>query len=211
MGDHWRSHFAAGVHSDWFGACDAVRAGDVCGIHAGPSRQRLHTLPTGDDRYPAVAALPKRDRFDLLWELANDRYVYGGSFDVSQRDFALREWEKSRKYAEDLVRLAPEFSSDPQYGAALLNGNLMLAFVATEHGETRSALKYLREATEAPATPGMGFIAGPWQTICKRLVERGKKSAVMDFLDRIAQKVPVEKTRMLAIAAQLRDGQKPSW
>jgi hypothetical protein len=57
----------------------------------------------------------------------------------------------------------------------------------------------------------MGAIAAPWQPLCKRLVERGEKEAVIDFLDRIARNVPAEKTRILAAAALLRSGQTPIW
>jgi beta-lactamase regulating signal transducer with metallopeptidase domain len=174
----------------------------------GDRQGRVMRLPK-DNRYEAAMRLSDRDRFELLGELAENSYAYGNSFDTPQRDEALTEWDKARKYASGLLAAASKFRSDPDYGNAILKGNVMLAFVSTRTGDLEGAVRYLRDSTDAPRiSEAMGV---PWERVCSILIDKGRSGEVIDFLERFAKHNEQARDSLLASAAELRNGAKPVW
>ena len=174
-------------------------------------QRRLTDLPK-DNRVEAALKLSDRGRFELLGELAKNSYSYGNAFPATQRDDALREWEKARKYAAALLESAAKFRNDRDYGNAIFNGNTVLAFIATQHGNTNGALQYLRDATKSSTTSewedGFGF--DPWSRVCTLMIDKGHASDVIDFLERFAQIDNRGRDELLAAAAQVRAGVRPT-
>src|SRR6266496_4365816 len=183
------------------------------GLRIRDRQARIRELPK-EGRYEAATLMSDRDKFELFWELAKHSYYYGDSFDAAHREEARREWERSRKYAADLAEVAPRFRSDPEYGAAIFNANAMLGFVAVEKGDTVSALRYLREAMNAPNNPGMttwpnNWPNAPWTRLCSALIDEGHANDVIEFLEHFAETDSTDE--LLAAAAQIRNGQRPRW
>ncbi|TMB93407.1 MAG: hypothetical protein E6J42_12970 [Chloroflexi bacterium] len=88
------------------------------GLRTIDRQARIRELPK-EGRYEAASLLSDRDKFELFLGLAGHSYSYGNSFDAEHREEAHREWEKARKYAADLAKVASGFRSDPEYGAAI--------------------------------------------------------------------------------------------
>jgi hypothetical protein len=181
-------------------------------LKTGDRQARIRQLLPKDGRYEAASALPDRDRFEFFWELALNSYSYGNSFDEAHFDDARREWDTSRKYAADLVKVASKFRSDPEYGDAIFHGNVMLGFVAGKNGDGAGALKYLRAALKAPdTTEAARWHPGPWPQLCSAVIDYGDRDAVIEFLGYFAQIDPTRRDDLLASAAELRNSQMPNW
>jgi hypothetical protein len=171
---------------------------------------RIQALPK-EGRYEAVMALKDRDRFELLWDLALFNYGFGNSFDANHRDEALDEWHKAAMYAAALASVAEGFRSDPEYGNAIFNANMMLAYVESKNGNTQGTLRYIHEALKAPTADKGGDYPWIWSRVCPFLVKQGRRNDVIAFLERFAQIDPIKRDDLLAAAAQLRHGQIPDW
>jgi tetratricopeptide (TPR) repeat protein len=112
------------------------------------SRQRrIRQLPN-EDRYKAAMALGDRDRFELFWDLAVSQYYHADSFGSAHEDY-LREWNQVEQYALELASVSKKFRKDPDYGNAVFNANIMLAYAESKKGDTQRTLDYLREALKA--------------------------------------------------------------
>ena len=185
----------------------------MANLKSGDRQERIRQLLPKDGRYEAASKLPDRARFELFWQLALNSFSYGNSFDETQRDGALKEWDKSRKYAADLLQVADKFKGDPEYGDAIVHGNVMLGFVAAKNGDGASALKYLRAASQAPAhkTDSARWPPGPWAGLCSAIIDYGARDAVIEFLQYHGRIDSMRRDELLASAAQLRYGQMPKW
>jgi hypothetical protein len=187
---------------------DAVT--ELARIRIAVQERRLTELPK-ENRVEAALKLSDRKRFELLGDLAKYSYSYGNAFPATQRDDALREWEKARKYASGLLETAAKFRKDPDYGNAVFEGNTMLSFIASQHGDTNGALQYLRDATKSSGTSEwenpLGF--DPWVRVCNLMIDKGHANEIVDFLERFAQIDNRGRDDLLAAAAQVRSGVRP--
>lgn len=179
-------------------------------LHTRNRQARIQALPK-ERRYEAALALNDRDRFELLWDLALFNYGYGNSFDADHRGEALDEWHKAAMYAAALVSVAEKFRKDPEYGNAIFNANMMLAYVESRNGNTRGTLRYVHEALKAPTADKGGDYPWLWSRVSRFLVQQGCQNDVIAFLERFAQIDPIKRDDLLAAAAQLRNGQIPDW
>ncbi|HEY2384584.1 MAG TPA: hypothetical protein VGK48_25690 [Terriglobia bacterium] len=174
-------------------------------------QERIRQLPK-DNRYEAAAALPDKDRFDLFWLLALNAANYGNSFDSLHPAEAKQEWLKAEKYATDLIAVAPKFRREPAYPLAIFNANMLLAQIAARTNDIDRAVQYLRAAAQAPKLPD--DIRWPnigYRGLCNILIARGRQKDVVDFLEHVAMIDSLQRDPVLAVTAQLRQGQKPSW
>ena len=88
--------------------------------------------------------------------------------------------EKAKSYAEELLRLAPKYSKDWNYGNALHKGNLTLGRLSLLSGDVENAKKYLLEAGRTPGSPQLDSF-GPNMTLAKELLEKGERAAVLEY------------------------------
>jgi hypothetical protein len=88
--------------------------------------------------------------------------------------------EKAKSYAEELLRLAPKYSKDWNYGNALHKGNLTLGRLSVRSGDLENAKKYLLEAGRTPGSPQLNSF-GPNMALAKELLEKGERSAVLEY------------------------------
>jgi hypothetical protein len=179
-------------------------------ISAMNRQARTRQLPK-EGRFEAAMALPDRDRFELLWDLAVFSYGFGNSFDADHRAEALKQFEQAARYAGALASVAKKFRNDPEYGNTVFNANMMLAFVASRKGNAQATLDYVHEALKAPAATKGGDYPSVWARVCPFLMEHGRRDDVIGFLERFAQIDPIKREDLLATAAQLRNGQTPDW
>jgi tetratricopeptide (TPR) repeat protein len=88
--------------------------------------------------------------------------------------------EKAKSYADELLRLAPKYSKDWNYGNALHKGNLTLGRLSLRSGDLENARKYLLEAGRTPGSPQLDSF-GPNMTLAKELLEKGERTAVLEY------------------------------
>jgi hypothetical protein len=170
---------------------------------------------TGDARYRVVSALPEATRFEFLPSLAAEAFMHGEFLDYHKHDTAgaSAEWERCRKYAQDLVDLAPKFKDDPGYGAAILHGNIALGTVAMRLGDKTAAVRYIREAAKAPASEELAYTDDLlWSRLAIDLLRFGERESVAQFLEWYAQiRVPPQSAMLRNAAAAIRAGTMPGF
>jgi beta-lactamase regulating signal transducer with metallopeptidase domain len=120
-------------------------------------------------------------------------------------------WEHSRGYAQDLLRLAPKFRSDPNYGVAVYMGNIVLGTLALREGNRKAAVDYLLAASHAPAAQDLDMYIPHHLRLTGYLLKYGERESVIEFLERIAQVSRLQKASLLEAAGNIRKGLQPIW
>jgi hypothetical protein len=160
--------------------------------------------------YEAIASLPEAERPVALATLAGSAYMRAESLQHSGKD-AQSSWDTSRKAAEEALRLASGFRESPDYGTVLYEANLTLGAHSLRAGDSRGAVRHLREASMAP--PSEALAAGAFGGLDSRLVnyllKAGERAAVADFLERAADLRKYDRDRLLKDAASVRAGRMP--
>jgi hypothetical protein len=109
-------------------------------------------------------------RFDKLSDLAKVAVV-------------ARDYLKAETYARELLRLAPDYRDDQNYGNAIYNGNLVLGRVALiRDRNVEEAKNRLKEAGKTPGSAVLNSF-GPNMTLARDLLEVGESGAVADFFE----------------------------
>ena len=116
-----------------------------------------------------ATASSEEDKFDALDDAAKE------SFEVGQV-------ENARKYANDLLALAPKYKDDWNYGNAIQDGNLVLGRIALRDGHTEEAKQYLLAAGRSPGSPQMDSF-GPNMSLAKDLLEKGEHKVVLQYFE----------------------------
>lgn len=122
--------------------------------------------------------------------------------------FELKQLEDSAKHAEELLSLSAQFKDDSGYGTAIQDGNIVIGRIALQKGDLAEAKRRLGEAGRGP---GSDVIAayGPDLQLAKELLERGERSAVVDYLRLIANFWKPEDGRLDRWVEELQSGKTP--
>jgi hypothetical protein len=162
--------------------------------------------------------LPENERFAFLPQLAERAYLDGERLDYNRRDetgaaISKAAWNLARLYAEDALRLAPKFRQDPDYGTAVFKANIVLGTVALRLGDKRSAVRYMLEASKAPASEELQYWQVPPLTLklLGYLLKYGERDTVVEFLERFTQTKVADRSSLLAAADQIKKGFRPDW
>jgi hypothetical protein len=88
---------------------------------------------------------------------------------------------------------------------------MTLASVAMLDGDVGAAVDALRSAALAPPVEGLTYGHGvaAWRVLLD-LVDAGERTAVVDFLEAMAERNLADRDRLLAAADDVRDGRSPS-
>jgi hypothetical protein len=115
--------------------------------------------------------------------------------------------DEAESNARELLALAEQNTSDPEYGNAIFFANLTLGDAALRRGDKREAARRLLAASEAPPTDRLryGYID---MTLARQLVDWGEREAVAQFLDRCAL-LNHRRKDLAEWAAQIRKGINP--
>src|ERR1700759_1001104 len=74
---------------------------------------------------------------------ANENEKFYALDDAAKQSFELGKIDDARKYAENLLTLAPKYKSDWNYGNAIQDGNLVLGRIALKDGKIEEAKRLL--------------------------------------------------------------------
>lgn len=108
-------------------------------------------------------------RFSLLTEVA--------MFAVDNQ-----EWDQAEKYARELLKLAPQFPRNWNYGNAIHKGHLVLGHVALHRNDIQTAKAELLAAGKTPGSPTLNSF-GPNMSLAKALLDKGEKDVVIAYFD----------------------------
>jgi len=101
---------------------------------------------------------------------------------AAKQSFEAGKIDDARKYATELLTLAPGFKGDWNYGNAIQDGNLVLGRIAVKEGRVAEAKQYLVEAGKSPGSPQMNSF-GPNMSLAKDLLEKGERDAALQYFE----------------------------
>lgn len=87
-----------------------------------------------------------------------------------------------RGHIDELLKEAPQYVRDWNYGNAVHKGNLALGRLALRDGDLKSARRYLLEAGKTPGSPQLDSF-GPNMLLAHELFARGERTAILQYFD----------------------------
>jgi hypothetical protein len=102
--------------------------------------------------------------------------------DAAKEGFNTGHIEEARKYATNLLALAPGYLNDWNYGNAIQDGNLVLGRIALREGKVEEARQYLLAAGQSKGSPQMNSF-GPNMSLAKDLLEKGERDTVLQYFE----------------------------
>ncbi len=187
-------------------------------LEQGNRNRRLSAMLRGvpkESQYAKVAEVQEAERFGLLSWAATLAWFEGDNAGYYQHDQAAQKaaWERARKYAEEILRLAPKFADRPESGPAIEAANAILGLVAFREGrETRVALEYARAAAAAPASEELAYGYNFNLTrLLGYLLMHGERDSVVDCLQQMAKTHVADRNDLLRSADEIRRGVMPTW
>lgn len=144
-----------------------------------------------------AADLKGEDLFDELSHLA-------------KRAFAAGDIDKSERYAQQLLKMAPDYPQSWNYGNAIFHGNAILGRVALKRGDVKEADQYLLAAGATPGSPQLDSF-GPNMTLAKELLEKDQTDVVLQFFKLCAKFWEPNYGKLDQWNAEVRQGKIPSF
>lgn len=93
-----------------------------------------------------------------------------------------KQWDKAEKYARELLKIAPQFPKDWNYGNAIHKGHLVLGHVALHRNDIETAKTELLAAGKTPGSPQLNSF-GPNMSLAKALLDKGETETVIAYFD----------------------------
>jgi hypothetical protein len=128
-------------------------------------------------------------------------------FDYDQGDF-----DTARKEAQEILTQGSKFQSDPDYGTAVYQADMVMGLLAMQKHDRPTALKYLKDAANGPSTENLAnFEQSITYELPRWLLKDGERDSVVQFLERFAKTYTAGQRELLASAELIKKGQKPAW
>jgi tetratricopeptide (TPR) repeat protein len=118
--------------------------------------------------------------------------------------------DKAASYAEELLRLAPKYSQDWNFGNAVHKGNLVFGRIALRKGDIEGAKRFLLEAGRTRGSPQLNSF-GPNMTLAKELLEKGERTAVLEYFQLCAAFWEMDHGKLREWSALVKDGIVPDF
>ena len=177
----------------------------------------LASIPKGSSpeaEYQALEAVPEAQRYLRMSLLAEAAYTNAEETEANQHDAvrAKAARETARKCAQEALLLAAKFRSDPDYGTAVYNANMVLGLLAQRAGNREAAARFMLDASKAPGTEELAYSMNDFSLkLPEWLFQEGERNSVAEFLDQFAQKNVSAKGYLQESAKAIRSGKKPLW
>lgn len=94
--------------------------------------------------------------------------------------------QQAVRNARAMLRIAKDYPKDWNYGNALHHAHSVLGRAALRAGDIDSAAAHLLQSGETPGSPQLNSF-GPTFELAKELLSKGKKDAVLKYLDQCAR------------------------
>jgi hypothetical protein len=200
-------------------------------------RERNHWRPpspfaaSSRESWPAIVAkMPEDERLAVLPCVAEWEYRHSESLDYrtrtpsrpkdSEPEVIRKNTQESalsltraKAYAREAVELASRKRGDPAACDAVYRANLVLALIAFREGHQQAAVRYMLEASKAPAPANRATRSFPGEfegKLTNDLLKHGERESVAEYLERASEgRYPDERDRMRKEAGAIRAGQMP--
>jgi hypothetical protein len=127
---------------------------------------------------------------------------------VAKTAVEIKNYSKAKKYADELLVLAKEFSDDLDYGDAIHDANIVLGMVALGNNQIEDAKKFLLKAGNTKGSPQLSTY-GPNMMLARALLERGEKNVVIEYLGLLKNVWEDNDGRLDSWIAAIRGGGEP--
>ena len=94
--------------------------------------------------------------------------------------FVVSQFKEAQSLSSELLRLAPKYQKDWNYGNAIHTGNMVLGQLALLDDKVNDAKEYLLKAGKTPGSPQLDSF-GPNMSLAKGLLERGEYAVVLEY------------------------------
>jgi len=130
----------------------------------------------------------------------------------AESSFFKGDRDAARKDATSALQQAQKSTTDPDYGTAIYQANMVLGMIAMSDHDRKSAVKCMLAAADAPSTEELAYYvsSAPYQ-LPGMLLADGERESVLQFLARFAKTCVADRKELLASADLIRHGQKPVW
>lgn len=141
-----------------------------CALLAGcvPGLYGLVGHPKAPTSTPAQRAATAKQR---LQQSKQPIYRFYALADAAKSAVNVGEPDKAQRYAAELLRVAPKYRGDWNYGNAIHDGHIVLGRVALARGDKRVAIKHLLAAGKTPGSPQLDSF-GPNMSLAQLVGER---------------------------------------
>ena len=102
--------------------------------------------------------------------------------DLAKRAYAAGDLKKAADYANHLLKMAPQYPKDWNYGNAIFYSNFVLGRIAMQKGDASQAGKYLLASAATPGSPQLDSF-GPNMSLANELLEKGWKDVVLQYME----------------------------
>lgn len=171
----------------------------------------LARLKRADTHYGELQLLTGLTKADAVLAASADEYNRWLALgDAAMLNVAVGSHDKAGPYAEELLRLAPNYSKNWNFGNALHKGKLTLGRLALRAGELESAKEFLLEAGRTPGSPTLNSF-GPNMTLAKELLEKGERDAVLEYFGLCGKFWKLGGAKLREWAAVVKDGGIPDF
>ena len=130
--------------------------------------------------------------------------------DAAKQSYELGRIDDARKYANELLALAPKFLKDWNYGNAIQDGNLVLGRIALKEGRVDEAKQRLLEAGKSPGSPQMNSF-GPNMSLARDLLEKGERETVLQYFELCREFWEMGQRNLDQWAADVKAGRTPEF
>jgi hypothetical protein len=187
-----------------------VRPGDVFWLSKLDKREKLQFWELG---LGAVDSLPLEDQLRWLVLDTQRKYMQAENWYKSfDTDYMKSLDDLSMKSAMKTLEVARTAANSRQRGDGIYYANVVLALVTFHGGDRRGAVRYMRDASEAPALSdreARSGMTGVDQRLAHYLLKEGERESVAEFYEAVARLKPPSRERLLKAAAAVRDGRMP--
>ncbi len=111
---------------------------------------------------------------------ATERERFYGLADAAKSAFDAGEREAARRYAEELLELAPKYPRDWNHGNAIHDGNMVLGRCFLHEGDVERAGELLLEAGRTSGSPQLNSF-GPNMSLARDFIEAGETDVVLEY------------------------------
>ena len=136
-----------------------------------------------------------RSRFYILGSLGDAALAAGQAKDAAT-------------YAHQLLRAAPKYRSDWNYGNAIFTSHSILGRLALERGDIKGADQQLLLAGQTPGSPQLDSF-GPDLTLAKELLAKRQRMPVLQFFRAVGKFWVMGRPRLTAWEKTLKAGGTP--
>jgi hypothetical protein len=130
--------------------------------------------------------------------------------DMATAEYAKGNFAGAASVADQLLKAAPLWEKNWNYGNAVHAANIVLGRLALRKGETDRAKEFLIAAGKTPGSPQLDTF-GPDMILAKELLKKGETQAVLDYFDLCAKFWKMENGKLAAWRAAIRADETPDF